>query len=252
MRRRCPRQKKGPGSFFGAGRTIASREKGARPLFLARALGVALLFLGTQAVVRAHDVPEEIDIQSYVTVQGSNLQVVLRVPLLAITDTNLPKDGTGYLAMPYLDPALGEAANQISTGILFLENDERLQQFGVASARISLPSDKSFAVAHTITLTLAGLGFMPSGPWFAVCISMLIALSIVYVAIEDALGANLRRRWMVAFGFGLVHGFGFAFAFGDALQFAGSHAVAALLSFNTGLELGLIIILAITLPAVGL
>src|ERR1700737_1922746 len=111
---------------------------------LLRAFLAAALFLGVQAALRAHDVPDEIDIQAYVKPQGANLQVLLRVPLLAVTDTNLPKDGTGYLAMRYLDPALGETANQISTGILFLENSERLSQFAMAGARISLPSDKSF------------------------------------------------------------------------------------------------------------
>src|SRR6185436_9453304 len=71
-------------------------------------------------------------------------------------------------------------------------------------------------------------------------------------AIENAVGANLRRRWIVAFAFGLVHGFGFALAFGDLLQFAGAHTLAALLSFNLGLELGQIIILSIAMPALTL
>jgi hypothetical protein len=93
---------------------------------------------------------------------------------------------------------------------------------------------------------------MPADAWFSTLIGALIAFSIVYVAIEDAVGANLKRRWMVAFGFGLVHGFGFAFAFRDALQFAGGHAIAALLSFNLGLELGQLIILSIVVPMSGL
>jgi hypothetical protein len=106
----------------------------------------------------------------------------------------------------------------------------------------------AFALAHTLTLIVASIGFMPSGAFFATAIGALIALSIVYVAVEDAIDVNLKRRWMVAFGFGLVHGFGFAFALRDALQYAGGHPVAALLSFNVGLELGQIIILAIVVP----
>src|SRR3954468_2025524 len=118
-----------------------------------KVLAVAVLLVGVQAFVRAHDVPNEILIQTYVKPAGTQLQVLLRIPLLAVTDTNLPKDGTGYLAMAYLDPALRDAANQVASGILFLNNDERLSQFETASARISLPSDKSFdgyttAVAH--------------------------------------------------------------------------------------------------------
>ncbi len=46
--------------------------------------------------------------------------------------------------MAYLDPALREAANQISNGIVFLEGDERLTRYDLANARISLPSDRSF------------------------------------------------------------------------------------------------------------
>src|SRR5580765_1390569 len=118
-----------------------------------RMLAVALLLAGAQALLRAHDVPDEVVVQSYLKPGGSQLQVLLRIPLLAVTDTNLPKDGTGYLAMAYLDPALRDAANQIAAGIVFLENDNRLSQFDVAAARISLPSDKSFdsydaAVTH--------------------------------------------------------------------------------------------------------
>jgi hypothetical protein len=107
-------------------------------------------------------------------------------------------------------------------------------------------------VAHTLTLAGATLGLMPSASGFPVLVSMLIAFSIVYVAIEDAIGANLRRRWMVAFGFGLAHGFGFALALADALQLAGGHALAALASFSLGLELGQILLLAVAVPALAL
>src|SRR6266699_6274385 len=103
----------------------------------ARVLGMAWLFLAGQALVRAHDVPDEIVIRTYLRPDATRLQVLLRIPLLAVTDTNLPKDGTGYLAMAYLDPALRDAANQIAAGIVFLENDERLSQFELAGARIS-------------------------------------------------------------------------------------------------------------------
>src|SRR5439155_26243028 len=121
--------------------------------FAVRLLAVVSLVVGLQALVRAHDVPNEILIQTFLKPAGTQLQVLLRIPLLAVTDTNLPKNGTGYLAMPYLDPALKEAANQIAAGILFVENDERLSQFEMAGARISLPSDTSFnsyddALAH--------------------------------------------------------------------------------------------------------
>ena len=73
-------------------------------------------------------------------------------------------------------------------------------------------------------------------------------MSIIYVAIENAIGPSLSRRWVVALGFGLVHGFGFSLVFADLLQFAGGHPIAGLLSFTLGLEAGQIIILSIVMP----
>jgi len=52
----------------------------------------------------------------------------------------------------------------------------------------------------------------------------------------------------MAFGFGLVHGFGFSFALRETLQFAGSHLLTSLLSFNVGVELGQLLVLLILIP----
>src|SRR5262245_57355864 len=109
-----------------------------------RGAATLLVALALHATLSAHDIPDEIVVQSYVRPQQNQLQVLLRVPLLAVTDASLPKDGTGYLAMRYVDPALREAANQISNGIVFLEGDERLTRYEMTNARISLPSDRSF------------------------------------------------------------------------------------------------------------
>jgi len=57
---------------------------------------------------------------------------------------------------------------------------------------------------------------------------------------------------MIAFGFGLVHGFGFSFALRDTLQFAGSHLLTSLLSFNVGVELGQLLVLVLLIPALEL
>ena len=350
-----------------------------------RALAALVAVLTLQAVLTAHDIPDEIVVQSFIRPQPRALQVLLRVPLIAISDANLPKDGTGYLAMAYLDPALREAANQISNGIVLMEGDERLTGYEMANARISLPSDRSFdsydgaiarvsgarlpdttqlyynqgyldlelnfpirsqdspfairvlfgeglaqrtatyidfirpdggvrafrihddtplvhldpaahqaawvflkagfyrfldgldhllfvvalaipyrrardlvkpiaafAIGHSLTLTLAAFGLAPMGTWFDPTIGGLMALSLVYVALDNGVGAHFQYRWIVALVFGLVHGLGFAIALQETLQFAGSHAVAAVVSYNVGLELGTLIILAIVLPALNL
>ncbi len=80
----------------------------------------------------------------------------------------------------------------------------------------------------------------------------MIAASIVYMAIENLVGAALHRRWMITLAFGLVHGFGFSFALRDTLQFAGSHMVTSLLSFNLGVELGQLLVLVALVPALNL
>lgn len=109
----------------------------------------------------------------------------------------------------------------------------------------------AFTVAHSITLMASAVGFAPDALWFPPLIEMLIALSILYMALENIVGAKLERRWLVAFGFGLVHGFGFSFALRQSLQFAGAHLATSLLSFNIGVELGQVAVLAVTVPALG-
>ena len=106
----------------------------------------------------------------------------------------------------------------------------------------------SFTIAPSITLIASAYGFVPDALWFPPFVEMLIALSIIYMAVENIIGAQLQRRWMVTFGLGLIHGFGFSFALSESLQFAGSHLVLALLSFNVGVELGQILVLIILIP----
>lgn len=108
----------------------------------------------------------------------------------------------------------------------------------------------AFTAAHSITLVASAYGFAPSGSWFPPLVESLIAISIVYMALENILGRaeRLNNRWMLAFGFGLVHGFGFSFALRESLQFAGSHLITSLAAFNIGVELGQLFVLAIALP----
>jgi hypothetical protein len=110
----------------------------------------------------------------------------------------------------------------------------------------------AFTVAHSITLVASAFGLAPSALWFPPLIETLIAASIVYMALENIVGPKEGKRWMVAFGFGLVHGFGFSFALRETLQFAGSHLLASLLSFNIGVELGQLLVLVLLVPALSL
>jgi len=107
----------------------------------------------------------------------------------------------------------------------------------------------AFTVAHSITLIASAFDLAPDALWFPPLIETLIATSIVYMALENIVGATrVQRRWMIAFGFGLVHGFGFSFALRETLQFAGAHLLTSLLSFNVGVELGQVLVLLILVP----
>ena len=116
--------------------------------------------------------------------------------------------------------------------------------------RALIPIVTSFTVAHSITLIASAYNFAPNALWFPPLIETGIAMSIVYMALENIVGtSNVHRRWIITFGFGLVHGFGFSFALRETMQFAGSHMLASLLSFNVGVELGQLLVLLIMIPA---
>ena len=111
----------------------------------------------------------------------------------------------------------------------------------------------SFTVAHSFTLIASAYGLGPDALWFPPLIETLIAMSILYMALENIIGASsVGRRWMVTFAFGLVHGFGFSFALRQTLQFAGSHLLTSLVSFNLGVELGQLLVLAVCIPLLNL
>ena len=110
----------------------------------------------------------------------------------------------------------------------------------------------SFTLAHSITLIASAYDVAPNALWFPPLIETLIAMSIVYMALENIVSASIRRRWILTFAFGLVHGFGFSFALRQTLQFAGSHLLTSLLSFNLGVELGQLLVLLLLIPALDL
>ena len=103
----------------------------------------------------------------------------------------------------------------------------------------------AFTLAHSITLSLAVLGVvtLPSRQ-----VESVIAASVVLAALNNLWGTVDRRRWVVAFVFGLVHGFGFASVLADLGLPQGALALA-LVGFNLGVELGQLAIVAAFLPA---
>jgi hypothetical protein len=352
---------------------------------LARVLVLLALLLSFAPGARAHDVPDEVRVLAFVKPEGQALKLVVRVPLKAMRDVDVPQRRGGFLDFSRVDTALRDAAMLwLGDEIELYEDDLRLARPRVLAARVSLESDRSFAsyeaalahfeaprlgndtelywsqglldvlleypirsersqfsirphlerlgikvnvvlrflpssretrafdlhgdpgrvlldprwyqaalgfvysgfqhilggtdhllfllclvvpfrrfwplvaivtaftVAHSITLIATALGHGPDALWFPPLVEVLIAASIFYMALENVLGPKLRRRWMVAFGFGLVHGFGFAYGLQQLLQFAGTHLVTSLLAFNVGVELGQVLVLIVAIPALDL
>jgi hypothetical protein len=119
--------------------------------------------------------------------------------------------------------------------------------------RALVPIVTAFTLAHSTTLIASAYNLAPDALWFPPLIETLIAASIVYMALENIVGAStVHKRWIIAFGFGLVHGFGFSFALRETLQLAGSHMLTSLLSFNIGVELGQLLVLSLMIPVLDL
>ena len=102
----------------------------------------------------------------------------------------------------------------------------------------------AFTVAHSITLSLSALGYvhLPTR-----LVESAIAASVVLAAFNNLVPLFAERGWMVAFGFGLLHGFGFANALRD-LGLRTGELAATLFGFNLGVELGQLAIVAVFLP----
>ncbi len=346
---------------------------------------VALVAAGGSSLL-AHDVPDAVAVTAFVRPAGPRVQLLVRVPLVAMRDVDVPTDAGGYLDLTRAEPALRHAATiWLTQNIELFEEGTLLGSPRLAAVQVSLPSDlsfrefatavahvtgppldrstriywdqavldalieypiaaeasrfsirtefrrlaqrvtiglrflppggaerafqlhddpgvvvldprwhqaaagfvwsgighvlsgpdhllflllvvlplrrvrplvlivTSFTVAHAATLIAAAYGFVPQALWFVPLVETLIAVSIVWLAIENivrALPAALTpsgrdapdasdgfgRRWAITTAFGLVHGFGFSFALQERLQFAGAHLLTSLVAFNVGVE----------------
>lgn len=103
-----------------------------------------------------------------------------------------------------------------------------------------------FTLAHSVTLALSTLDLFAPPPSLVECA---IALSITYVGLENLTERAARPRYAIVFTFGLIHGFGFAGALAE-LGLPAARTPVPLLSFNLGVELGQLAVIAIAYPVV--
>jgi hydrogenase/urease accessory protein HupE len=104
----------------------------------------------------------------------------------------------------------------------------------------------SFTIAHSITLALATLNIVVLPTRLT---ESAIALSILYVAIENIMGFRAVKRYYITFLFGLIHGFGFSNVLRE-MDLPRSGLALSLFSFNFGVEVGQLAFVLLVFPAV--
>jgi hypothetical protein len=142
-----------------------------------------------------------------------------------------------------LDPTLGQATRRFAVQGFrdLLASTDALLFLGCLvlpfrRLRDLLVVIASFAAAHSVTLLASAYGLTPGVLWFPAFVDTALALSIVYLALENIAGASVQRRWAAAAVFGLAYGFAFAQALSPTLQFSGSHVIPSMVAFNLGIE----------------
>ncbi|WP_420336341.1 HupE/UreJ family protein [Roseibium sp.] len=119
---------------------------------------------------------------------------------------------------------------------------------GVGATRKLIFLVTAFTLGHSVTLIATFLGATPTWPWFIPAVEAAIAASVLYAAVA----AMVRKSGsvLVFAGIGLLHGLGFSFVLGDILGRDAPDLLPALLAFNIGIEVGQLLILAVTLTIV--
>ena len=102
----------------------------------------------------------------------------------------------------------------------------------------------AFTVAHSVSLVLAAFKIVQVSPGI---VEPIIALSIMYVAAENFFSWFPMKRWLISFGFGLIHGLAFAQGL-QMLDLPRAQFITALLSFNIGIELAQVMVVVVAFP----
>ena len=104
----------------------------------------------------------------------------------------------------------------------------------------------AFTIAHSITLALSILDIVNINMKF---IEISIALSVLFTALNNIFVFMKTKIWILAFGFGLIHGFGFANALKE-MTLKSSELIYSLVGFNLGVEVGQLAIVIVVVPLI--
>ena len=142
------------------------------------------------------------------------------------------------------------ALNFIKTGIhhIFIGYDHIAFIIGIVIIILSFKQAvkivTAFTIAHSITLILSALDIIVIQQSIA---ELIIALSIAYIGFENLYSKKIKKRWAIAFIFGLFHGFGFSAVLKE-IGLPKGFEIISLLSFNVGVEIGQLAIVGLIIP----
>jgi hypothetical protein len=129
--------------------------------------------------------------------------------------------------------------------LVFQEAWRPTRGFGSALWRV-LKIATFFTIAHSITFTFAGMGWLPLPP--SKLVEAIIAASIAAAALHNLRPIFPNREWVLAFAFGLFHGMGFA-SLVAALDVSQTSQLVSLLGRNVGIEIGQVVVVLLLFPA---
>ena len=110
------------------------------------AIRLTAVVIASCALLPAHNIPNDITVQVFFRPEGSQLRLLVRVPLKAMRDVEFPQRGPGYLDLERVDSILPDAVNLWIAGALEIYEDGKpLPKPSVVESRVSLESDQSFA-----------------------------------------------------------------------------------------------------------
>ena len=125
---------------------------------------------------------------------------------------------------------------------------------GAATLRSLVARVTGFTLGHTVTLVLGFFGLSPQGAWFIPAVETLIALSIIFAAVDavarSATERSNGRAVVVTSLIGVLHGFGFSFMLQNILKVDAPNVWQSLFAFNIGVEIGQLLIVAAAWPLV--
>jgi hypothetical protein len=160
------------------------------------AVAGALMFAVMGVGTRAHEIPADVVIQSFVKPDGRRLTMLVRAPLAAMRDVVFPTRDPGFLLLEEATPALRTAAALwIAGGVGFYENGEPTGPAELGAVRVSLPSDTSFAEWDTALAHVTGAPLAPETSllWNQALLDVQLEFPIASDQSEFAIESDLAR-----------------------------------------------------------